>query len=66
MEGQPPAKLEHRVRVALHPRERQEQDVRVAALDDCGCGAVVHGSVFVALQLAIEIATWLLSAHSLN
>jgi hypothetical protein len=41
--------------VALHPRARQEQDVRAAALDGRGgCAVVVHGSWFAT-------ATWLVT-----
>jgi len=57
VERQPVAKLDHRVGVALHPRERQEQNARAQAMDD----GVVHGGlVLVTLQChpLISLSKW--------
>ena len=63
VERQPVAKLDHRVGVALHPRERQEQNARAQARDDGrgGCGVVYGGLVLVTLQchqLIISLSKW--------
>lgn len=59
VERQPVVKPDHRVGVALHPRERQEQNARTQALDDDrgGCGVVHGGLPLVTLQCHLLICS---------